>query len=340
MLPPGIEARYLPVAVSQRDAGRAINDLVGAQITVAEQQLVYRPALVGFATVRFLDRRIGLDEERDLAFLLAEPRDLKLVSWRDAEPLDLDLQDLDSAPAEGAFFAADLPEGASTPRTYTGLQSGFADYLYRSEAFKLPYNRTLKLYAEAGESEREFSVRCQEAARAARDKAVDALHDKYEAKLQRVAEQLERATRALDENKAKYRGRMGEEVLSGLSSVIDALGILGRRSRSLSGLTRAATRRRISSSARASVTNSEADVERLQASFDALKAEMEREAEGLTAQWSSAAGDIEEVVVKPRKTDVKVHGVALAWAPSWEISYEDVRGRLRSESLAGYQKAA
>ncbi|MGZ8490512.1 MAG: alcohol dehydrogenase catalytic domain-containing protein, partial [Candidatus Binatia bacterium] len=52
------------------------------------------------------------------------------------------------------------------------LFGGFADYLYRSEVFKLPYNRTLKLYAQAGELEREFSVRCQEAAREARDKAV------------------------------------------------------------------------------------------------------------------------------------------------------------------------
>ncbi len=340
MLPPGIEPRYLPVAVSEREAERSVIELVGAQVTVAHQQLIYRPALVGFATVRFTDRKIGLDEERDLAFLLPEPRDLKLVSWRDAEPLDASPRHLDSAPADGAFFAADLPEGASSPRTYTSLQSGFADYLYRSEVFKLPYNRTLKLYAQADESEREFSVRCQEAARAARDKAVDTLRDKYEVKLQRLEERLTREERELEEDKAEYKGRIGEEVLSGLSSVIGALGVLGRKSRSLGGLTRAATKRRMTSSAKADIAESEAEIERLKADFEALKAEMEQEAEALTEQWSNAANDIEEIEVKPRKTDVKVHSVALAWAPSWEVSYEDARGRQRSETLAGYQKAA
>jgi hypothetical protein len=340
MLPPGIEPRYLPVAVSEREAERTVMDLVGTQVTVAEQQLVYRPALVGFATVRFTDRKIGLDEERDLAFLLPEPSDLKLVSWRDAEPLDASPQDLDNAPADGAFFAADLPEGASSTRTYTSLQSGFADYLYRSEVFKLPHNRTLKLYAQAGESEREFSVRCQEAAREARDKAVDTLRDKYEVKLQRLEERLTREERELEEDKAEYKGRMGEEVLSGLSSVIGALGVFGRKSRSLSGLSRAATKRRMTSSAKADIAESEAEIERLKADFEALKAEMEQEAEALTEQWSDAAGDIEEIDVKPRKTDVKVQTVALAWAPSWEVSYEDARGRQRSETLAGYQKAA
>jgi len=124
-------------------------------------------------------------------------------------------------------------------------------------------------------------------------------------------------------------------VLSGLSSVIGALGVLGRKSRSLGGLTRAATKRRMTSSAKADM-----EIERLKADFEALKAEMEQEAEALTEQWSNAANDIEEIEVKPRKTDVKVHSVALAWAPSWEVSYEDARGRQRSETLAGYQKAA
>jgi len=169
---------------------------------------------------------------------------------------------------------------------------------------------------------------------------VDTLRDKYEVKLQRLEERLTREERELEEDKAEYKGRIGEEVLSGLSSVIGALGVLGRKSRSLGGLTRAATKRRMTSSAKADIAESEAEIERLKADFEALKDEMEQEAEALTEQWSNAANDIEEIEVKPRKTDVKVHSVALAWAPSWEVSYEDARGRQRSETLAGYQKAA
>ena len=340
MMPPGIQPRYLPVAVSDRQAERSISELVGSPVTMVEPRLVYRSALVGFASVRFTDRKIGLDEERDLAFLLHEPRDLRVVSWKDAEPLKADPRDLDDAPAEGAFFVGDLPEGAGNTRSYTGLQSDFADYLYRNEAFMLPYNPTLKLYGQAGESEREFSVRCQEAAREARDRAVDALRAKYEVKLQRLEERLTREETELEDDKAEYKGRMGEEVLSGLSSVVGALGIFGRRSKSLSGLSRAATKRRMTSSAKADIAESEAEIERLKADFEALKSEMEQEAEALTGQWSQVANAIEQVKVAPRKTDVKVQTVALAWAPSWEVSYEDARGRQRSETLAGYATTA
>ena len=182
-------------------------------------------------------------------------------------------------------------------------------------------------------------MRCQQAAREARDQAVDKLRAKYAVRLERLEERLTREERTLDESKAEYKGRMGEEVLSGLSTVAGALGLFGRKSRSLRGLSTAATKRRLTSSAKADIAEAEADIARLKAEVDDLKSQIEEEANALTQQWDAAASDVQATRVVPRKTDVDVQMVVLAWAPTWEVAYQDARGRSRTDALPAYPVA-
>ncbi len=338
VLPPGMQQIFLPVTVSERGLAQAVTDRVGSRVTFSDQQLVYEPAVIGLATVRFTDRKMGLDEDQELALLL-RPSGSRMLSWKDAEAIDIGPRDLEERPDPDAVFAAGLPEGISTARALSSLSTALVDHLYRGQAFTLEYNRKLKLYAEPGESEREFQARCQQAAREARDKAVDALRDKYEVKLKRLDERLAREEQELAADKAAYKGRIGEEVLSGLSSVAGALGLFGSRRRSLSSLSTAASKRRITSSAKASIEESEAAIARLKADIEALQGEMEQAAAALTEEWSKAVDNVEEVKVMPRKSDIRVDLVALAWMPTWEVSYEDARGRNRVESVPAYAQA-
>ncbi len=338
-LPPGMAQVFLPVAASQRDALQTIADRAGGQVTPTEQLLVYEPALLGLATVHFADRKLNLDESLDYGFILRQAENSRAVSWRDAQPIDLKSRDLEDRAAPDAFFTGGLPQGYSTARALSSLEVDLVDHLYRSEAYVLAYNRTLKLYATAGESERDFQARCQQAAREARDKAVDVLRDKYQVKLNQLEGRLSNEEQELEEDKANYKSRMLEEGLSGLASVAGFLGIGTRKSRSLSKLSSAATKRRMTSSAKVSIEESEAQITRLQADIAALKEEMEQEANALTEQWTKAIGDVEEIKVMPRKSDIDVQMVALAWTPSWEVAYEDARGRARTETVPAYQGA-
>lgn len=338
VLPPGMQQVFLPVNLSERGLAQAVADRAGGRVTFSEQQLIYEPAVIGLATVRFTDRKLGLDEEQELALLL-RPAGSRMLSWKDAEAIDIAARDLEDRPTGDAAFAGGLPEGISTTRALSSLSTALVDHLYRGQAFTLAYNRTLKLYAEPGESERDFQARCQQAAREARDKAVDALRKKYEPKMRLMDDRLAREELELARDKAAYKGRIGEEVLSGLSSVAGALGIFGSKRRSLSGLSSAASKRRITTTAKASIEESEATIARLKADIEALRSAMEQEAATLTEQWAKAVSDIEQVKVMPRKSDIRVDLVALAWVPTWEVTYEDVRGRSRVESVPAYAAA-
>jgi hypothetical protein len=325
--------------VALSEARKAITERVGGLVTLTEQRLVYEPALFGLATVRFVDRARKVDEQRDYSYLLPLSERASLITWKDAFSVPVGPRDLEDGPNRGALFIPGLPEGVSNARAISDLGKDFVDHLYRNEVYLLAYNSTLKLYAKPNESERDFSVRCQHAAREARDAEVDKLRAKYELKIKQQEERLAREEAELERDKAAYSERARRETLSDLSTVAGALGLFGRRG-GLGRLTSLGTKRRTSGTAKASVKESEAAIARIQADLEQLTAEMEDEARAVTEQWSKTVDDIEQVKVLPKRTDIDLLTVALAWAPNWEVTYQDARGRGRTDALPAYPIAA
>jgi hypothetical protein len=336
VLPPGIKQVYLPVVVSDSQAVRAVSDKDGGSVSPTEKRLVYEPAVLGMASIRFTDRKLGVDETKDYSLLLPATASTGVLVWRDAVTVDVGPRDLEARPVAGALFAADLPESVTNAKALATLTTDFADYLYGNQSLGLAYNPTLKLYARPNESERDFRVRCQQAAREARDAAVDKLREKYDVRLKRLEERLVKQQQNLAQSKAEATGRTAEEVLSGLATVAGFLGVLGRRSTSLRGLSTAATKRRLTSSAQADIKETEAEIAQIQKEVEELKSELQQESDALSKQWDDAASDVQMTKITPRKTDVDVQMVVVAWAPTWEISYEDARGRSRREDVPAY----
>jgi len=177
-------------------------------------------------------------------------------------------------------------------------------------------------------------VRAQQAAREQRDAEVDELRNKYQKNLDRLEERLSREEQELAGDRAEYEGRKGEELLSAGETVVGMLGIFGRRSsRSLST---AARKRRMTTQARGDVQESEEQIKRLGEEIKQMTQEMEGEAQAMADKWEDAAGEIQTYTVKPRRSDIKVELVTLAWAPSWEIGYRSARGEVAHGRVPAY----
>jgi hypothetical protein len=339
LLPPGVRQVYLPPALTADRAAAQVARAAGVPVSSGGARLVYDPALLGFATVRFTNRKLDVDVHQDYSLLLPLLGSSAVIAWKDAHIIPLEPADVADRPEPDGVFAGELPAGVSDVRSLNRLSNELADQLYRNQVYELAYNPTLKLYARPGESDRDFRVRCQQAAREARDAAVDKLRDQYEAQLARLEERLRRERQDLADNEAEYHGRQREETLTSLATVVGMFGLLGRRSRSARGLSVMATKHRLTGQARADMAESEADIARLQAQVDEIKGQMAADASALTQQWAAAVDDIQAVRVTPRKSDVSVQTVALAWAPGWEITYTDVRGRARTDNVPAYSGA-
>ena len=177
-------------------------------------------------------------------------------------------------------------------------------------------------------------MRAQQAAREQRDAEVDELRNKYQKNLDRLEERLSKEEQELAGDRAEYEGRKGEELLSAGETVVGMLGIFGRRSsRSLST---AARKRRMTTQARGDVQESEEQIKRRGEEIKQMTQEMEREAQAMADRWADAAGEIQTYTVKPRRSDIKVELVTLAWVPYWEIGYRSARGQVDRGRVPAY----
>jgi hypothetical protein len=246
----------------------------------------------------------------------------------------LDPSELENRPEPGALFGS-VPSELSSASKLKAIAKDVSDYLYREQVFNLLYNPELKLYSRPGESDRDFRIRAQQVAREKRDGEVQKLRTKYQRQLDRLQNRLAREERELSEDQAKYEARKREEVISAGETVVGMLGIFGRRR--TTGLSRAATKRRLTSQAKADIAESEAEIDRLQAEIEDMRRMMQEEAEAISEKWAATLDQIETYGVKPRRKDVEVELVALTWAPYWEIGHPSASGKLTHERVPAWR---
>jgi hypothetical protein len=333
-LPPGVDAVFLPVRTSRVGAVDRLERESGQRQEGVESDLVYEPALLAMGQVSFVDKRRRIGEDRRVSLLVPADTLGGIVHWDAADPIDFDPEDLGRTPEGEAFFGP-VPAILSKPKEVKAHGKDFKIHLYRDHEINLFRLKVLKLTSNAGESESDFKVRAQQVAREKRDQEVDRLRKKYERKLDRLETKLSREERELDEDKAKYAGRKREELLAAGETVIGLLGLFGRRRRT--GLSTAARRRRMTSSAKADIKESEEEIARLMEDIEEMREEMQEEAEAISARWDAVLDDIETFSVKPRRSDVRVRLVTLAWAPFWEVGYHTIKGVRTHTRIAAWK---
>ncbi len=330
-LPPSLEQAFIPGRISAEEAVRRLEEREQRSLSATGTRLVYQPMVLGMARVSFVSRKLDVDEERNVALVLDPTGSSGRADWGEAEETGLAYRDLADGPASDALFD-EVPPEVSTAAKLTSLKKGFSDHLYREQAFVLSSNKALSLHSRPGESTKDFAARCRDAAREARDAEVDKLSDNYERKLDVVQDRLSRKERELIDDEADYQARKREEVLSAGESVLGVF--LGRRSSR--AVSTAARKRSMTAKAKADISDTQAELAKLREDVADLQAEMRDEAEAIARKWEEALGDIEETRVTPRRTDIDVELLALAWTPYWEVTFDE-RGRERTSAVPAYR---
>jgi hypothetical protein len=332
-LSPDMSQVFLPRGVRDKEAESELGRKLGGPVEATESTLVYEPGLLGLGQVSFVDKKRKVDETKRVALLVPSENVGATSSWEEAVRLNLEGRDLEDEPEDEALFGR-VPSELSTAAKLKELEKDFEDHLYSSERLELYHSPALKVYGEVGESEKDFVVRAHQAAREQRDDEVDKLRSKYQKKLDRLEERLSKEELELAEDRAEYEGRKREEVVSAGETLVGMLGIFGRRTSR--GLSTAATKRRMTTKALANVQQSEEEIERLEEEIKQMTKEMEEEAQAIAEEWEDAVEQVETYTVKPRRSDIKVELVTLAWAPYWEIGYRSARGEVAVGRVPAY----
>jgi hypothetical protein len=319
-IPSSIPQYFLPASRSLEDAVALWRENTGnkrAQFGEAVT-LVYRPALLAQAVVRYALARAHLNTDKRFAFLVEDvPADFP-PHWQDYEtgawePATL----LRAAPPE-AQLRGEAPAAVMEPKKLSAWQKDLASYLYRVADFTLHQNLTLKLFAQPGQSYAEFLAQCQQTAERKLTEEVQTIRVKYDRQLDRLEDRLFASQRDLKEDREQLRAREAEGRWTGVENLLGL--VLGRTPyRPMSTQT---SRDRMANKARAEVTQGEETVERLQAQAEAVKREAQAAFESSQSKWAAAAHDIKELRVTPRRSDILVELFGLGWLPYWEITVD------------------
>jgi hypothetical protein len=281
--------------------------------TPAPGAAAYTPRLLGAAQVRFTDARKNVDETRDVVVVTPITDVAVAVDWTAAAEADFAIDDLATEPAANAAFA-DLPRAAQQPKNYAAWTKSFGAWLAREQALELVRSPSLDVVSKPNESDRDFRVRLQQAAREARDARVAALRQKYAPKLQALQERLRRAEQAKAREQEQVTSSRMQAGISLATTVIGAM--FGRKALSASTLGRATTAARgVGRSMKESqdVARAGETVAAVQAQIQELEASLNADIAAADTLQSSAPEALETIRLKPKRGDVQVKLVALVW---------------------------
>jgi hypothetical protein len=279
--------------------------------------LRYTPVVLGAARVGFGDAKLGIDEVRDVLYAAPLGRGVIAVDWNAATRLDVGAADLQASPEAGGTFAGVPPVGLQA-KSYAGWEKDFSKWLLQSEKLEVLRQRDLKLTSGAGESERDFRVRLQDAQRAERDAAVDDLRKKYEPKRAQLAEKRRRAEAAVQRESAQSTQ---QKIQTGLSFGAAILGtLMGRKTFSAATLGRATTAARSAGRVMKEsedITRASENVEEIREQEQKLEDQVAEETRALTDRFAAQPA-IERVGLTPKRGQVSVQLVGLGWIAAKE----------------------
>jgi len=314
-VPTGISEFFLPNTITSSQA------LKGEKHDLEESEvlgLMYKPALLVQADVRYLDRKSNLDHVDANAAIVEDVDPKGFIRWDEWSISPLDPASFDSGPGPDAQFAP-LEAPLNDAKRLKTVKKDFQDYIYHGAGLKIPSNPVLKIFAIPGTAEAEFESLCNEAADESAAVEIRKLEKKYKTKIKRIKDRLTKEQRELAEDQADLGSRKVEEFATLAENVFG----LFSGSRSSRRISTSLTKRRLTSKAKADVEESEDVIEDFMQELDDLRAELAQEIDEIHDRWDQVALDIEETVIAPFKKNIRVDLFGVAWTPYWRVKVGD-----------------
>ncbi len=311
-VPAGVAEYFLPQTLSLPEAFQAAGQPMPAEASI--DAVLYRPALLAAAQVRFLDRKYGVDSEILRAALVLSPEKRGALRWEDYPYRGPALEKIETTPPPSARFAM-LDAPLNDAKTITTLQRDFVDWVYRSTTIKARANEALKVYAGPDVSQAEFMKACADTARQARDAEIARQSAALERKIKALEDKLAREERELRQDEAEYNQRKIEELGTHAENV---LGLFGGR-RSTRKLSSSLAKRRLTEQAKADVEESIEAIAQYKQELAELEKQRQELIEEINNRWGDVVNQITEITLTPKKTDIFVQLFGVAWLPYYLV---------------------
>ncbi len=297
-LPPQVREVYLPMTSD-----------------TAEGRLVYRPGLLGNARLHYVSARSKVDHWDELSMLMPLAPNMQVtdVEWDGSSVWQGDPKSLEDE-AERDAAHGELPAAAMRVESYKRWSQSFASYLYRERSLKLWKCPSLKAMSRPGEQEKEFRIRMTELTRENRDLELEKLKQRFAPKVTKLRDRIDKQQEKVAREQSQYEHQKLQTAISFGATLLGAL--TGRKLGSARTVGRATTAARTAGRAareREDIARAKKEVGRLKAKLAELEEAFEEKVDRLKELPAPSEIELEEVSIRPRKSDISVSLMALAW---------------------------
>jgi hypothetical protein len=214
-----------------------------------------------------------------------------------------------------------LPGPLSRVKCYTDWTKALKNYLYRDWKLTIWFCPELKAYSRPRETQRDFRLRLAQGSREERDQALEAIRAKYAPKRDRLQEEVRKARERLDREQAQASQSTFDAAISFGNSILGAF--LGRKMITKTNVGKATSAAKAASRAmrqRGDVGKAQADLDAALEKFTNLEAEIQEAVENIKETRTPELLKLEPIELTPKKSDITVEQVVLAWTPCQTIA--------------------
>lgn len=297
LLPPGVEEIFLR---PRQPRAAAIH---------------YRPLIFAEARLHFVNAGSKTDCWQTVQFMHPTVERSEDFDWNQADHSLTGLAAFDRQPLAGAEFAA-VPDASVRPILIKTWGKMLTTHIYQELTLDLLTCPALKLSSKPEESEGDFKARIAVVLREMRDEEVEKMRKRYATRLTSLEEQVRKAAMRVDKTKDQYGQQKMTTAISFGATLLGALlgrktvsaGTLGRATTTMRGGARTAAKKR-------DIDEASESLAAVESRYQALEVELETELQRIQGEYDINQVRLDTVHIRPRKTDISMTMIGLAWMP-------------------------
>jgi DNA helicase HerA-like ATPase len=270
-----------------------------------------QPYLTFSCNVHFVNSSKAIDLETTQAFKIYLDEEMKAIDFEEKETLE-NASFEEKERANSSYYT--LPIFIQNEKELKSIEKDFSDYIYRNTRLSLYKNDALKIVSKQDESLSDFKIRLQDRLNEKIDEEVEKLqikfqkdNDSIENKLSNLYEKLEREEQQATATTTDTLISIGTSLLGAFfgKSVLTKTN-MGKVASSAKGASRILKERN-------DIKYVEADILQLQDEQKTLQHTLENEIEKINTSNLSSNYEIEEIFIKPKRSDIYNIKLELLW---------------------------
>ncbi|MCG3657761.1 ATP-binding protein [Aliarcobacter butzleri] len=270
-----------------------------------------QPYLICSCDVHYIDAPKNIDFEEKISYKIYLDENMKNIDFEEKEELGNNSFEEKEKPNS---FYYELPSFIQKEKDLKVIEKDFMDYIYRSSKLTLYKNEFLKITSKQTESLNDFKIRLQDRLNEKIDLEVEKLkvkfvkeNDSIETKLSKLYEKLQKEEIQATSTTTDTIISIGTSLLGAFfgNSVINKTNI-GKVATSAKGASKILKERN-------DVKQVENEILELQQQKETLKTLLENEIEKINLANQSSNFPIEEIFIKPKRSDIYNTKLVLLW---------------------------